>query len=138
MKWESFLVSERREVFRILVTGSRQWTDTHAIYAALVEVDPLPWRTPLVIHGACPTGADAIADQLAREYLYWDVEKYPADWSIGKAAGPQRNQRMVDAGADVCLAFISPPSRGTLDTVARCDVARIPVRKFYPESNRGK
>lgn len=86
---------------RILITGSRDWSDRQAIKTALRE-HARPGDT--LVHGACPTGADAIADEL---WTKWGpIERHPADWSMGRAAGPLRNQHMVNLGADVCLAFI--------------------------------
>lgn len=49
--------------FRILVTGSRDWPDTAFVYQALAHaVREVPAdRKVTVVHGACPTGADAMA-----------------------------------------------------------------------------
>lgn len=129
---------------RILVTGSRNWSDRFVIESALVEAQselaPLQpgqydyngsdWT---IVHGACPYGgADYIAEQWAIGCMY-KVEPWPADWAnFGKAAGPMRNQAMVDAGADICLAFPLPDSRGTWDCIRRAKAAGIPV-KIYEE-----
>jgi hypothetical protein len=59
-------------------------------------------------------------------------EPYPADWSFGKSGGPVRNQKMVDAGADVCLAFPLPDSTGTVDCMERARIAGIPTLVFEP------
>lgn len=97
---------------RILVTGSRDWTDAYAVGNALAEArdtprtDPAPPSRMVLVSGACPTGADAIAEHYALLWG-WIVERYPADWDQhGRAAGPKRNAEMVAAGADLCLAFI--------------------------------
>jgi len=52
--------------YRVLVTGSRTWTDEQAIRTALASVIRLhgPERVT-VVHGACPRGADALADRIA-------------------------------------------------------------------------
>ena len=56
------------------------------------------------------------------------METHPADWSThGRAAGPIRNQQMVDRGADICLAFPTSSSIGTWDCVRRAKAAGIPV-----------
>ena len=79
-----------------------------------------------VVHGDAP-GADTLAKQVAEEYGM-QVEAHPADWrKHGKAAGPLRNQRMVALGADICLAFPEPGSRGTLDCMRRAEAAGIGV-----------
>ena len=114
---------------RILITGSRRWTDQAIIEAALRRTTAgLKPRAVTVVHGACPYGgADIIAASIA-DRLGFVVEPHPAPWTVhGKAAGPMRNQEMVDLGADVCLAFPEPDSRGTWDCVARADSAGIPV-----------
>jgi hypothetical protein len=101
--------------FRALVTGNRDWSDWKAIETAL---DDLAAAHPslLVVHVACPTGADAMADAWVARYRQWpaldhhaDVERHPADWRrYGRRAGPVRNAAMVALGADVCLAFVRP------------------------------
>lgn len=108
---------------RILVTGSRSWTDYIKVSREIVRyisengvmgVDseglPVDWDTSdvVIMHGACPLGADALAEEYA--ICHWiEQEEYPADWKKhGKAAGFVRNSQMVHAHPDVCLAFINP------------------------------
>lgn len=123
---------------RILVTGSRNWTDRTAIFDALVGYlgaiqFPVVGQAVLV-SGSCPTGADRIAEEIWEDFLGYPVERHPADWDAhGKAAGPRRNQQMVDLGADVCLAFPLPDSRGTKHCMAAAERAGIPVQVFTPE-----
>jgi YspA, cpYpsA-related SLOG family len=50
---------------------------------------------------------------------------FKADWSLGKRAGPERNQRMVDKRPDAAVRFSG--GRGTQDCAHRCDVAGIDV-----------
>lgn len=67
-----------------------------------------------VIHGACPTGADAIADRICRAHGV-DVEKTPADWSLGRKAGPLRNQKLAEQCDHALLFFkAGEPNKGTL------------------------
>jgi hypothetical protein len=48
--------------YRILGTGSRDWQDQQAVRTALAEaICKIPADQEIVIvHGGCPTGADAI------------------------------------------------------------------------------
>lgn len=110
---------------RVLVTGSRDWSDRAAIHAALdaqlAELGPFT-----LVHGGCK-GADWHAHEWAAEH-HVDTDLHLARWATeGNAAGPKRNQRMVDAGADVCLAFIRNDSRGASGCVGMARAAGIPV-----------
>lgn len=97
---------------RILITGSRDWTDARLIRERLGMYAATELLT--VVHGGCPTGADDMARHWAEEMTgYVEHEPHPADWEqYGSKAGPIRNREMVRAGADVCLAFIRNRSKG--------------------------
>ena len=114
---------------RILITGSREWTDREAIRRALIEAGQSAGVHPqavTVVHGGA-RGADRIAAELAREFGC-NVEVHVADWDQhGKAAGHRRNAEMVAASADVCLAFPMGESRGTRGCMRLAEQAGIPV-----------
>ncbi|MEU1133556.1 SLOG family protein [Streptomyces sp. NPDC005900] len=121
--------------YRVLVTGSRDWVAEQVVRRELSRV----WREAggpvVVVHGACPTGADAQAAQWVAD---WSTgfngvaeERHPAQWRTnGKAAGFIRNAHMVNLGADVVLAFIRNGSRGASHTAALAEQAGISVRRF--------
>lgn len=114
---------------RVLVTGSRDWVDFNLIRSELEALlEPNNFLT--VVHGACPTGADACADLWAGQNA-WINERHPANWQVhGKRAGFVRNHQMVELGADVCLAFIRNGSKGATHTADLAEKAGIPVRRF--------
>lgn len=124
---------------RILITGSRNYRDLAMVEEAISDHirghDP---RSVTIIHGDA-RGADTLAGTAAR-YYGLRVETHPADWNQhGKAAGPIRNQQMVNLGADVCLAFPAFPaggSRGTWDCVSRAKVAGIPTYIYYEQGRQ--
>lgn len=99
----------RSKQYRILVTGSRSWTDEirmrKAFARAYKDLGKPDLDQIVIVHGACPKGADRLATKIAKD-LGLEVEKHPAKWEGGKGAGYARNQEMVDLGADYCLAFI--------------------------------
>jgi hypothetical protein len=116
---------------RILVTGSRNWTDRVTIGNAVQKaVLDLPWdgisEHVTVVHGGA-RGADTYADVVARIFGF-HVEAHPADWErYGKRAGFVRNAEMVNLGADVCLAFPLGESRGTRRCMREAEKAGITV-----------
>lgn len=117
---------------RILVAGSRSWKDRETIRAALERARGMLGDETVLVHGACPTGADAIASRIWRSWGL-PVEAHPADWARhGRAAGPLRNQQMVLAGADLCLAFPLGASPGTRGCMRLAKAAGIPL--WEPET----
>lgn len=118
---------------RILVTGSRDYRDPGQITNAFGDVlrNHGSYADVTLVVGDA-SGADAIATVFAKSKGLM-VEVYCASWGEhGKSAGPKRNQRMVDDGADVCLVFpkIGAENKGTLDCMTRAFKAGIPIRSY--------
>src|SRR4051812_35761455 len=134
----------------VLVTGARSWPDDHIVWGTLSEqvINHGPF---VLVHGGMPLGVDA----LAHEWLYLEdsacdrpccdpqiqelmrplEESYSVDLRTdGIADIAARNQRMVDRRPDVCLAFISAASRGSVDCMTRARIAEIPVIEHHPEA----
>ncbi len=100
---------------RILVTGDRQWSDEATVRSALEGLAPVS----TIIEGEA-MGLDSMARDIARE-IGLSVMPYYADWSYyGRAAGPIRNNQMLENGKpDQVWAFHNdlPRSLGTLNMV---------------------
>lgn len=125
---------------QILVSGSRDWTSIGLIASKIREIVQGSVITDLrLLHGGCPTGADALADHYWRRAFGPDtITVIKADWNLGKSAGLQRNKRMVEMEPDVVLAFMCPcrkhgcherglhGSHGTEHTVKLARLREIP------------
>lgn len=118
---------------RVIVTGSRRWVEEWRVFKALTDT----WEefgAFELIHGACSTGADEQAHrwfEAGGRALGCTETRHPADWAHrGKAAGPERNRRMVEAGADMVLAFPLPGGSGAQHTMRLAREASIEVREF--------
>lgn len=117
---------------KILITGSRSYTDVITVWEAIEAViSRNPDTQHTIITGGCPTGADKFAKEVAQR-LDLDYIEYPADWvTNGKKAGPIRNQQMIrKEQPDICLAFLDGESRGTRNTINLATKAGIPVITF--------
>jgi hypothetical protein len=66
--------------FRLLVTGSRTWHDIPGIERTLAMILARHPEGVLLVHGACPRGADAIAAAYAARTPGYQIEVHPADW----------------------------------------------------------
>jgi len=111
---------------RVLVCGGRRFSDAQRLGAFLGGVERL-YKITAIIHGGA-SGADFLAGKYA-EWRNIDTVVFPAEWDLrGKAAGPLRNQRMIDEGKpDLVIAF--PGGRGTADMIRRAKAAGIEVRE---------
>lgn len=87
----------------VLLTGARTWSDTanmRQTFSAIWKTwEPTTILRPVLLSGACPTGADAMAESLWQDEGL-DVIRFHADWSRGRKAGPERNQRMVNTALE--------------------------------------
>lgn len=87
------------------------------------------WLPNVTIISGVAKGVDTVAIDWA--VLNWcPFEEYPANWSKhGKAAGPIRNQQMLDEGKpDLVVAF--PGGRGTAHMVRLAKAAGVPVKEI--------
>ena len=119
----------------LLVTGGRDFCESvtsdgqprdRDLY--MPERVALGWSLDYISPTGVIVGDATGADRWAK--IWCDKRSVPceifrADWSVGKRAGPERNQRMVDKRPDAAVRF--PGGRGTADCAARCDKAGIEI-----------
>lgn len=114
---------------RVLVCGGRDYRDAKHVRRVLdglrIEHGPLT-----IIEGGAG-GADACASEWAH-LRGFDNLTFRADWTAhGRAAGPIRNQKMIEEGKpDLVVAF--PGGSGTADMVRRARAAGVPVIEAKP------
>ncbi|MGQ3297700.1 DUF2493 domain-containing protein [Reyranella sp.] len=107
---------------RVLVCGGRTYRDMREVSRVLDGLAPKP---TLIIHGGA-FGADSCASEWAYKRGVPE-QRFAADWKThGRAAGPIRNQQMLDEGRpDLVVAF--PGGTGTADMVRRAKAAGVRV-----------
>ena len=120
--------------FRVIIAGGRDFTD----YALLEEkMDYFLSRvaSPIVVVCGQARGADTLGEQYAKAKNY-QIAYYPADWSIGKAAGYIRNKKMAE-NADALVAFWDGKSRGTKHMIDLAKAKNLKIRVVSYHQNRG-
>jgi hypothetical protein len=114
-----------------LICGGRDYRNINQFNTVMEQITAERGGTERLIHGGA-TGADRLASLYAKS---WGIKctSYPANWrNLGKAAGPIRNQQMIDEGKpDLVIAF--PGGRGTADMVRRAKAAGIEVVEVKDE-----
>lgn len=105
---------------KIVTTGGRFWRGD--VGAVLSKYGPCVFA-----NGACPTGADwLVAEWVWRVYGARYLVLFPANWALGKRAGPLRNERMIATfKPDLVVAF--PGGKGTANCVEIARKYGVPV-----------
>lgn len=118
---------------RVLVCGGRNYEDRETVKFTLDALH-VSRGIEAIIHGAA-TGADTLASWWATVNKIKNID-HPADWAKhGKAAGPIRNQEMIDVSEpDLVVAF--PGGRGTEDMIKRARKAGLRVLVVPGPSSR--
>lgn len=111
---------------RVLVFGSRDWYSYDLIRRDMWYLRKVIGDYTLVQGEA--KGADTYA-RLFANTQGWEVDPFPADWvKHGKAAGPIRNQRMLDSGIDYAMGYVVNYSAGSMDMYRRLQSRSVPTR----------
>lgn len=112
----------------VIVCGGRNYRLRSELYT---QMDRLHTDKPITLlrHGKA-TGADEVAGQWAKSRDV-PVDEHPVtkeEWFIkGKGAGPERNQRMLDANPKPDLVVAFSGGYGTRDMVRRSRHSGVPV-----------
>lgn len=114
---------QQEKSLRVLVCGGRNYHNKAHLYEVLDKVNCD--GNILICHGDA-TGADRLADQWAKERQVY-CQRFPAKWnSLGNAAGPIRNKKMlVQFKPNFVIAF--PGGKGTHNMIKLAQEAGVPV-----------
>jgi hypothetical protein len=114
---------------RVVIAGSRDFND-YKLFSSVVDkcLSRIRHEYDIIILSGHCSGADMMAERYAQENGF-ELEIFPADWSLGRKAGPLRNKQMVDI-ADYAIAFPSG-GRGTQSLINFAKQKGIPT-KIYP------
>lgn len=116
----------------VAISGSRTFTDRR--FVELV-VERLLARGDHIIIGDAPNGVDDFAWDYLKQRVHWaHWTRYIAHWTLhGRAAGHERNGRMLDHPADQLIAIFAPGefTPGTQNCVQQAFAKSIPIFTFH-------
>lgn len=113
----------------VVITGGRLFTDKAFVWRHMDEQLEALGITG-VVNGRAKTGVDQFVHEWC-EARGIPERPYPADWDThGEAAGPIRNQEMIDLEPEIERCLVFPGHRGTTDMARRCRKAGI-ERLFF-------
>lgn len=109
-----------RFIMKVLVCGGRHYNNYEKIFDVIKSLKE-KYGNITIIEGGAP-GADKHARTVCEKEGI-PFNEYPADWKkYGRAAGPKRNQQMLDCECpDLVIAFHEDieSSKGTKDMINR-------------------
>lgn len=103
---------------KLIIAGSRHINHREAVKAIRSAVVASGWQGEVteIIHGGC-VGVDLAADELCRDY--YPIRVFPADWTLGRSAGPIRNRQMSEYGDKlIAIPRIGEANRGTNNMIS--------------------
>ncbi len=120
---------------RVLVCGSRDFTDRGLVDAKLDEVRQRLGGIPMRVVSGAARGADRLAADWAKRHGV-PCDEYPAEWDrYGRSAGYRRNERMLTEGQpQLVVAFPQGESRGTRMMMDIAAKAKVAVEEIDPVS----
>ena len=129
---------------RILVCGGRHFDNYTLLNNALAIVlcaKQTVSQCVEIVSGHCE-GADSLAEKWA-ENKGASLKIFPANWTkYKKSAGPIRNKQMVDYitcfNDKLVVAFVSPNSKGTRNTISLAKKNNIPVLQIQYVNGENK
>jgi len=114
------------------ITGGRRFKDEEFVWDCLTNFMVQSGPLAAMVNGMAREGVDLFAYRWAQQ-MNIPVREFPADWDAhGEAAGPLRNQEMIDANPDMKVMVVFPGHSGTSDMTRRCRKAGI-ERVFFTE-----
>ena len=102
---------------RVIIAGSRDLADARPVWKAIARFVELHGDITEVVSGGA-AGADRIGEAYAR---HWDLplSLFPADWAVGRKAGPDRNEAMAKYAAGGGCIVVHTGGRGSADMIRR-------------------
>ena len=111
-------------MMNVIICGGRDWWGEYQdVQNALLL---LGVGAPSAVLSGCCAGADYFGASWALLNRIQVIKFHPLWAKHGRAAGPIRNSAMV-AEADAVIAFPTPGSKGTWDTIRKALKKGIPV-----------
>lgn len=123
-------------MLRLIIAGSRNFEDYQLLQSSLDEFielhsigDPDPG---VIIISGLAKGADLLGVQYAKQRGY-QVEEFPANWKLGRSAGPKRNLGMAKS-ANACIVFWDGVSKGTANMISMANRYQLKLQVIKIEN----
>ena len=112
---------------KVVIAGSRKRESLTDLLTVFKAIEDSGFQITEVVSGMCPYGGVDFLGELYAEWKRLGIAQFPADWvRLGKAAGPIRNQQMLDY-ADAVIVVWDGKSRGSSHMLSIAKASGKPV-----------
>lgn len=112
-------------MFKVIVAGGRYFND-YTLLKTKLDTILSNINDEIEIVSGCCSGADLLGERYATEKGY-KIKRFPANWSRGRKAGPERNEQMAKY-ANACVCFHDGISRCTANMIKNAKDYNIKLR----------
>jgi|WetSurMetagenome_2_1015567.scaffolds.fasta_scaffold511116_1 hypothetical protein len=106
-----YIYKNQEEDFKVIIAGSREFNNYNLLKLKCDEILKNKMQTHnIIIISGTARGTDLLGEKYAEEKGF-EINRYPADWNLGKRAGYIRNTKMAE-NADALIA-LNCGTRGT-------------------------
>lgn len=110
---------------KIIIAGGRDFNQKGMMKRIMIQYGIS--SSDEIVSGHCPTGADALGEELAK-FFNAKLKLFPANWNkYGKSAGPKRNAQMAEY-ADKAIVFWDGKSAGSRNMIEEMKKRSKPVQ----------
>ena len=109
---------------KTIIAGSRSIFDYNLV-CDIINKCPFKHQISEVVSGVC-AGVDSLGERWAKENSL-PIKQFPANWSLGKKAGPLRNKDMANY-ADALVLIWDGKSKGTKHMIDIAEKNGLAVR----------
>lgn len=117
------------DYINIIVAGTRTFRDYNLLKSKLDYLFQNLDKSKIEIVCGCCDGADTLGMKYAFEN-HFPVKFFEADWSMGKIAGPIRNEEMAKY-ADYLVLFWDGKSRGSYNMLLLAQKYNLKTKVIY-------
>lgn len=122
--------------FRLCIAGSRSFKDRALMEDEVVKflLELNQFGKPIEVVSGTAQGADSLGELYASDFGH-SIQRFPADWSQGKKAGPLRNEEMARY-SDAVIVFWNGTSSGTKSMISLAKKYEKPLKIINYDEDR--
>lgn len=124
---DRFEITKNKKIFKVIIAGGRDFNNYNLLKSKCDNIlaNKIEEGYTIIVVSGTAKGADTLGERYAKERGY-HIQRFPANWDLGKKAGYIRNKEMAQNG-DALIAFWNG-SNGTKHMIDLAKKHSLPTR----------